>query len=82
MRLFLLVVILTMACCTDATWGKLKAFGNSASVECYSGGKLIFKGKSTGKVRSEDNSDGYYFIDSKDGKVKEVSGECIITYDK
>jgi len=78
---FIMLAAMTSGC-TDAGWGKLTALGNAADVECYSGGKLIYKGRSTGKVQSEANSDGYYFKDKKDGKVKEVSGNCIITYDK
>jgi len=66
--------------CTDATFGKLKALGDSASVQCYSGGKLIYKGFSTGKVASEANSDGYYFIDRDLNLPVEVSGNCVIVY--
>lgn len=66
--------------CTDASWGKFTALGDSAAVECWSGGQLIYKGRSTGKVRSEANSDGYFFVDAKDGLTKEVSGNCIISY--
>ena len=75
-----LAVIGIIVGCTDATWGKYKALGDSASVECWSGGQLIYKGRSTGKVLSEQNSDGYYFIDAADGIPKEVSGNCVITY--
>lgn len=67
--------------CTDATCGKMFALGDSASVECWSGGQLIYKGKSSGKVLSEATSDGYFFKDMKDGKFKEVSGNCVISYD-
>ncbi len=66
--------------CTDAAFDKMTNFGGSALVKCYSGEKLIYDGKSTGKVISESNSDGYAFRDSSDGKLKEVSGNCIITY--
>lgn len=67
--------------CTDATIGKLTSLGDSATVKCWSGGTLIFDGKSSGKVQSEKSSDGYFFKDIKDGKFKEVSGNCVITYD-
>ena len=53
----------------------------SAAISCYSGGKLIYSGRSEGKVFSESNSDGYTFIAANDGKLKEVSGDCIIKYD-
>lgn len=60
--------------------GKLKAYGGSANIKCYSGEKLIYEGESTGKVQSEANSDGYNFVDKKNGKLKEVSGNCVIEY--
>ena len=53
--------------CTDAGRAKLFALGDSAAVKCWSGGQLIFEGRSTGKVFSEQNSDGYFFKDAKDG---------------
>ncbi len=53
----------------------------SAEISCYSGGQLIYSGKSKGKVFSESNSDGYTFIAADDGKLREVSGDCIIKYD-
>ena len=53
----------------------------SAQISCYSGGQLIYSGKTEGKVFSESNSDGYTFIAADDGKLKEVSGDCIIKYD-
>ena len=75
------LLALSTTACTDAKMAKLTALGNTATIECYSGEKLIFSSKSTGKVSSEASSDGYFFKDSHDGKLKEVSGNCIITYD-
>jgi hypothetical protein len=34
---------------------------------------------SSGKVQSEENSDGYYFNDKKTGKLIEVTGRMVIT---
>lgn len=79
MFLFFIAVIMTTAC-TDAQQGKISALGGSASVLCYSGERLIYQGESTGKVANSQSSDGYYFIDKADSKLKEVSGNCIITY--
>jgi len=72
--------MLVLTGCTDAARGKLSAYVGSAGVVCYSGSSLIYKGESTGKVSSSESSDGYYFVDKSDGKLKEVSGNCIITY--
>ena len=77
--LIFIAVFLFMGC-TDARCSKITSLGDSAEIECYSGGKLIYKGKSTGKVSSEKSSDGYFFLDAKDQRLKEVSGNCVITY--
>ena len=76
----LIFAALFMTNCTDATVGKFFSMGGSAHVECYSGGLKIYDGYSTGKVKSEENSDGYFFKEKDTGKFKEVSGNCIITY--
>lgn len=68
--------------CTDAQRGKIIALGSPAAIQCYSGGVLIYKGRSTGKVGSEENSDGYYFRDKKTNRPMEVSGDCIIVYEE
>jgi len=81
MKSFILVVIaLTFIGCTDAAKGKISAYGGTATVVCYSGERLIYSGESTGKVSNSAESDGYYFIDKADNKLKEVSGNCVITY--
>ena len=81
---FAVVCIVTLAFigvgCTDAQWGKVTSLGDPAKVMCYSGGVLIYSGYSTGKVSSEESSDGYFFKDSADGRQKEVSGNCVIDY--
>lgn len=75
------LLALSTTACTDAEMAKLTALGDTSTIECYSGEKLIFSGKSTGKVSSEASSDGYFFKDASDKKLKEVSGNCVITYD-
>lgn len=79
--ILILISSFAMISCTDGQIGKLTNLGNSASITCYSGGVKIFEGRSTGKVTSESSSDGYFFKDAKDGKLKEVSGNCVIEYD-
>ena len=76
----LLSLLLGVAACTDGQMGKISAYGGIAAVKCYSAEKIIYDGESTGKVSSSQQSDGYYFVDKKDGKLKEVSGNCVITY--
>jgi hypothetical protein len=68
--------------CTDASRGKITAIGSPAHIVCYSGGKVIYDGHSTGKILSEKDSDGYFFKSRETGDFQEVSGQCIITYGK
>ena len=82
MRLYLAIIgILLTTSCTDAkfdaTFGKLS---DPAKVKCYSGGKLIYEGISTGAVGNSHQSDGYQLRDSATGNLVEVSGDCVINY--
>ena len=79
-KMFIAVVLLAVLTGCDAYFGKMKALGSSAHVVCYSGGKTIYDGYSTGKIKSEADSDGYFFIDKKTKATMEVSGNCIIEY--
>lgn len=78
--LILMVAVVSMMACTDAGWSKLTSLGSGAHIKCYSGGQIIYEGYSTGKVISEENSDGYFFRDKADDKLKEISGNCVIVY--
>lgn len=64
--------------CTDADRSKLGGYGDSFYVAQYSGGVCVSEWISTGKVHSEDGSDGYYFKDKRSGRLIEVSGDVII----
>lgn len=80
MRIFILSFLLLSTSACDSTVAKLEAFGGSAHVTCYSGTEVIYEGFSSGKVLSEEGSDGYFFRDSKTGRAMEVSGNCVIDY--
>jgi len=75
-------LLLLLVGCTDAGWdatvGKLNV---AANIKCWSGGKLIYEGRSTGAIRSPESSDGYQFREVKTGDFMEVSGNCVIEYD-
>ena len=74
-----LVTIIVMVSCTDARKEKMFNYNNEFKVEMYSGGQLVREWISTGKVNSEDGSDGYYFKDKSTGKLVEVTGDIVIT---
>ena len=77
--IFVVLALLSFGC-TDAKFGKFTNFGNSASIKCYSGGQVVYDGEFTGKVISEQNSDGYFFKEKSSGQFVEVSGNCTIKY--
>lgn len=75
-----LVLVLTTTSCTDASRSKLGGFGDSFKVELLNcDGAVARRWVSSGKVLSEENSDGYYFKDSKSKALIEVTGTLVIT---
>jgi len=67
-----------LSACTDAQYGNLSSLGEPAIVDCYSGGKRIYHGRTNGKLQSEHGSDGWYFIEVGGAHLVRVSGQCII----
>lgn len=65
--------------CSEARFEKATSFNNPRTIKCYSGGVEIYSGRSTGRIQSEQSSDGYYFVDARTNKLTEVSGDCILT---
>lgn len=74
-----LCVALLASGCTDAAMSQIYAVGSKHLVELYSGGVKVREWVSTGKVLTEDGSDGYYFRDSKTDQLVRVSGDLVIT---
>lgn len=75
-KLFLLLILVVG--CTDAEKASFNALGNPGHIVCYSGGKIIYEGDSTGMIATVQNSDGWEFKDKKTGKFVRVSGACVI----
>jgi len=65
--------------CTDSTIAKWGGYGSQFQVTLYAAdGSVIKQWTSTGKVKSEETSDGYYFMDQASGRLIEVTGTLII----
>lgn len=73
-----LLTILLIAGCTQAEMKDAITIGRPGIVKLYSGGRLVEQWESTGKVISEENSDGWLFVDKKTGKLIRVSGTVVI----
>jgi hypothetical protein len=75
----LIFILLCGYGCTDAEkanyWSSL---GSEHHVMVFSGGVKVGDYHSTGKVVTEQNSDGYLFTDKKTGKLIRVAGTVII----
>lgn len=70
--------VILLVGCTDAKQKQWTTLGDPAEVTCYSGGKVIYSGKSTGKVAAEQQSDGWFFVDAATNKLIRVSGDCVV----
>ena len=64
--------------CTDAEMARLTAYGNPGEVVCYSGGVEFYRGESTGKILTEEGSDGWYFNEKATNRLVRVSGACVV----
>lgn len=72
------LIVMTATSCTDAQRAQVSTYGSPGEITCYSGGKEIYHGKSTGKIISEKDSDGWYFSEEGSGQLIRVSADCII----
>lgn len=73
------IVWISVLCgCTDATTASWGALGSPADITCYSGNIVTYKGRSTGKVATVTQSDGWEFKDATTGRFVRVSGACVI----
>lgn len=67
-----------MAGCSDAKMKQFTTIGSQAEIVCYSAGKEIYKGKSIGKVSTEEHSDGWFFEEEGTYLLIRISADCII----
>jgi hypothetical protein len=78
--LIILVSIVSLTSCTDAQKAKIGGLGDEFKIELVNcDGTITHTWTSTGKVMSEDKSDGYFFKDNNTGLLVEVTGTLIIT---
>jgi hypothetical protein len=74
----MLLLILTLIACTDTQIAQVSAIGEPGHITCYSGGQVIYEGDSTGKIATEESSDGWKFMDAATQRLVRVSGDCVI----
>ena len=64
--------------CTNAELKQWESLGSKGEITCYSGGVKIYQGKSTGKIVSESQSDGWFLEEEGSNDLILVSGDCVI----
>jgi hypothetical protein len=70
--------VMALTACTDAKMKQFTTIGSPGEIVCYSGTLEIYRGKSTGKIATEQGSDGWFFQEEGTGKLIRVSGACVI----
>lgn len=73
-----LFATITLSGCSDAMRASLSAYGEEATITCYSGGEVIFDDVSTGKIATTDG-DGVTFKSKKTGNYVRAFADCIVT---
>lgn len=65
--------------CTDAKFSRATNFGQPAEVSCYSGGKIVYHGQSTGKIVNL-QGDGISFVEKGSDDLIELRLDCVTRY--
>lgn len=78
MRTLIAATTLPASACTDAGYAQLSSLGETAIVDCYSGTRQIYHGRTTGKLHAEEGSDGWFFVEQGTGHLVRVSGACVV----
>ena len=69
----------TLTGCTNADRAQLGAYGNKFQVTLYAAnGAVIKQWVSNGKVATEQQSDGWYFMDAATNKLVRLSGTVLV----
>ena len=78
MKRFVFVLLLAIVGCTSATQSQFSAYGHDFHVRVFCGDKQIGDFHSSGKVLTEEHSDGWYFTDRNTRTLVRISGTVII----
>lgn len=79
-KVLVILGVISLLGCTDATRAKIGGYGDQFKVEMINcDGSVGRSWISSGKVQSEESSDGYYFNEDSTGNLIEVTGRLVIT---
>jgi uncharacterized lipoprotein YehR (DUF1307 family) len=74
-----LLLVISVAGCTDAERASFSSLGNEADVTCFSGGQVVYKDVSTGKVLT---GGGLYYKSETTGRYVKNYADCIVVVRK
>ena len=78
MKWFVIACLLAAIGCTDAETAARTSLGSEFRVTLWSGGHSVKQWVSSGKVLTEKDSDGYYFMDKETKKLVRISGDITV----
>lgn len=81
MKVLIIGCALFLSGCSDGQWAHFRSLATPSHVQCFSGGKVIYDGYSTGIVTSEQKSDGWYFNEKGTNDLVMVTGGCVIRHE-
>lgn len=74
-----LAVVLILASCSDASLDKATRFNEPQEITCYSGGQVVFKDVSTGRVEESRGGAGLYYRSKNTGELVQLYLDCLYT---
>ena len=82
MKLILILIAILLPTifsnCSNAEFSGLSALGKEHKIQLYSGGVLVKEWTSTGVVKNNQGSDGWYFQDKETKRFVTISGDIVI----
>lgn len=78
MKFIIALSFLALTACTDRVRSKIMKIGSDAEIKCYSGGQLVYDGKSSGMVGQEESGAGFSWMDKKTGLSVSSNADCVI----
>lgn len=72
-----LLLATALTACTDADKAAWHSLGDEATITCFSGGQVVYKGVSTGAV-NDGEGQGISFMDAKTHRYVNTFADCIV----
>lgn len=77
--LAIVAIVFLLASCSDASLDKATRFNEPQEITCYSGGQVVFKDISTGRVEESRGGAGLYYRSKNTGELVQLYLDCLYT---